>query len=187
MSASLFLPCNRLISCVAQLSSVAQSCPTPWTAAHQASLSFTLGACSNTCPLSQWCYPTISSSGIPFSSCLHSSPASGSFPMSQLFTSGGQRFISTIFLIVGEGGGRTNGESSTDLCNMYTLPGIKNSQWEAAVITGSATWWQPRGVGWVEGEVQEGRNIIGADLHCCMAEANTLLWSNYPPIKMFFN
>ena len=47
--------------------------------------------CSNSCPLSQWCHPTISSSVIPFSSCLHCFPASGSFPMSQLFTSGGRR------------------------------------------------------------------------------------------------
>ena len=48
------------------------------------------GACSNSCPLSQWCHPTILSSVIPFSSCLQSFPASGSFPMSQFFTSGGQ-------------------------------------------------------------------------------------------------
>ena len=47
-------------------------------------------ACSNSCPLSQWCHPTISSSVIPFSSCLQSFPESGSFPMSQFFTSGGQ-------------------------------------------------------------------------------------------------
>ena len=46
--------------------------------------------CSNSCPLSQWCHPTISSYVIPFSSCLQSFPASGSFPMSQLFASGGQ-------------------------------------------------------------------------------------------------
>ena len=48
------------------------------------------GACSNSCPLSLWCHPTISSSVIPFSSCLQSFPASGSFLMSQLFASGGQ-------------------------------------------------------------------------------------------------
>ena len=47
-------------------------------------------ACSNSCPLSQWCHPTISSSTIPFFSCLQSFPASGSFPMSQFFTSDGQ-------------------------------------------------------------------------------------------------
>ena len=47
-------------------------------------------ACSNSCPLSQWCHPTISSSVIPFSSWLQSYPASGSFVMSQLFASGGQ-------------------------------------------------------------------------------------------------
>ena len=45
---------------------------------------------SNSCPLSQWCHPTISSSVIPFSSCLQSFPASGSFQMSQFFTSSGQ-------------------------------------------------------------------------------------------------
>ena len=48
------------------------------------------GVCSNSCPLSQWCHPTISSSVAPFSSCPQSFPASGSLPMSQLFTSGGQ-------------------------------------------------------------------------------------------------
>ena len=47
------------------------------------------GACSNSCPLSRWCHPTISSSVVPFS-CLQTSPASGSFLMSQLFESGGQ-------------------------------------------------------------------------------------------------
>ena len=49
----------------------------------------TPGACSNSCPLSQWCHPTISSSVVPFS-CLQSFPASGSFPMSQFFSSVGQ-------------------------------------------------------------------------------------------------
>ena len=44
----------------------------------------------NSCPLSWWCHPTISSSVVPLSSCLQSFPASGSFQMSQLFTSGGQ-------------------------------------------------------------------------------------------------
>ena len=45
----------------------------------------------NWCPLSQWCHPTISSSVVPFSSCLQSFPALRSFPMSQFFTSGDQR------------------------------------------------------------------------------------------------
>ena len=52
--------------------------------------SLTSGVYSNSCPLSWWCHPTISSSVVPFSSCLHSSLASGSFPMSQFFASGGQ-------------------------------------------------------------------------------------------------
>ena len=54
-------------------------CPTP-----------TPGDCSNSYPSSQWCHPTISSSVIPFSSCLQSLSASGSFLMSRLFASGGQ-------------------------------------------------------------------------------------------------
>ena len=48
------------------------------------------GVCSVSCLLSSWCHPTISSSVFPFSSCLLSFLASGSFPMSQFFTSGGQ-------------------------------------------------------------------------------------------------
>ena len=50
----------------------------------------TSGVYSNSCPKSQWCHPTISSSVIPFSSCLQSFPASGSFPMSQFFAPCGQ-------------------------------------------------------------------------------------------------
>ena len=48
----------------------------------------TLGACSYSCTSRQWCHPTISSSVVPFSSCLQSFPASGSFPRSQFFASG---------------------------------------------------------------------------------------------------
>ena len=52
--------------------------------------SLTARVYSNSCPLSQWCHPTISSSVVPFSSCLQSFPATGCFQMSQLFASGGQ-------------------------------------------------------------------------------------------------
>ena len=54
----------------------------------------TLRVYPNPCPLSRWCHPTISSSVIPLSSCPQSSPASGSFQMSQLFASGGQGRVS---------------------------------------------------------------------------------------------
>ena len=47
--------------------------------------------CSNSCPLNRWCHPVISSSVVPFSSYLHSFPASGSSPMSQIFAPGSQR------------------------------------------------------------------------------------------------
>ena len=80
-----------------QFSSVAQLYPTlhdpmdcsmPGFPVHQP----TPGAFSNSCTLSQWCHPTISSFVIPFSSRLQSFPASGSFPVSQFFESGGQNF-----------------------------------------------------------------------------------------------
>ena len=84
-----------------QFNSVAQShltlcnpmdCNTPGLPVHHARLpcpSPTPGACSDSYPLSQWCHSIISSSVIPFS-CLQSFPASGSFPISQFFTSCGQ-------------------------------------------------------------------------------------------------
>ena len=79
---------------ILQFSSVTQSCPTLWPHGLQnARLSCpspTPGAYSNSCPLSRWCHPTISPSVVPFSSHLQSFPASGSFPMSQFFASGGQ-------------------------------------------------------------------------------------------------
>ena len=53
-------------------------------------LSLSLRVCSNSCPLSLWCHPTISSSVAPFSSCLQSFPESGSFSMNWLFASSGQ-------------------------------------------------------------------------------------------------
>ena len=64
---------------------------TPWTVACQDSLSFTISwNLLRFLSLEWWCHPTISSSVIPFSSHLQSFPPSGSFPMSQFFTSGGQ-------------------------------------------------------------------------------------------------
>ena len=62
-------------------------------------LSPTPGVYSNWCPLSQWCHPTISSSVVPFSSRLQSFPASGSFPMSQVFALGGHKYWSFSFSI----------------------------------------------------------------------------------------
>ena len=78
-------------SSVQSLSQV-QLFATPWTEALQASLSITLTprVYSNSCPLSQWCHPTIPSSVVPVSSCLQSFPASGSFQMRQLFALSGQ-------------------------------------------------------------------------------------------------
>ena len=75
------LSCIRLFA-TPGLQHARPPCPSP-----------TPGAYSNSCPLSQWCHPTISSSVIPFSYCLQSFPASGSFQMSQFFASGGQNIV----------------------------------------------------------------------------------------------
>ena len=79
---------------IIQFSSLAQSCLTSWPyglwLVRLPCPSSSPGACSNSCPLSWWCYPTNSSSVAPFSSCLQSFPSSGSFPMSQFFASHGQ-------------------------------------------------------------------------------------------------
>ena len=75
----LFAPCTPSPHLRHGLEHARLPCPSPTPAAY-----------SNSCPLSQWCHPTISSSVIAFSSCLQSFPASGSFPVSQFFASGGQ-------------------------------------------------------------------------------------------------
>ena len=74
--------------CCCACSSVAKSC---WTLCNPRlpCPSLSPGVYSDSCPLSQWCHPTISSSVVPFSFCLQSFLAPGSFPMSPLFTSGG--------------------------------------------------------------------------------------------------
>ena len=83
-----------LIVLLSSVSSVAQSCPTLRSHGLQHARlpcpSPTPEDCSNTCPSSRWCHPIISSSVVPFSSCLQSFPASGSFQMSRFFVSGGQ-------------------------------------------------------------------------------------------------
>ena len=87
-------PCFRVLQI--RFRSITKACPTiwtPWTAARQGfpCPSPSPGGCWNPCPSSRWCHPTISPSVVPFSSFPQSFPASGSFPMSQLFASGGQR------------------------------------------------------------------------------------------------
>ena len=78
-----------------QFSSVAQSCPTLCDPVNRSTPGLpvplpTPRVYPNSCSLSRWCHPTISSSVVPFSSCSQSFPASGSFQMSQTFASGGQ-------------------------------------------------------------------------------------------------
>ena len=86
------MPCTFLVQiCCCCL--VTQSCPTLWDPTDCSTPGFpcpslSLGACSNSCPSSLWCRPNISSLVVPFSSCLQSFLASGSFPMSWLFTLG---------------------------------------------------------------------------------------------------
>ena len=85
-SSSVQFSCSVMSDCL-------QCKESPWTAAGQASLDITNSQrLHHSCPSSQWCHPTISSSVIPLSSRFQSFPASGSFQMSQFFASGGQRF-----------------------------------------------------------------------------------------------
>ena len=79
---------KKILQHSVQFNSVTQSCPTlcdPMTCPSP-----TPRVHSNSCPLSRWCHPAISSSVVPFSSCPQPLPASGSFPVSQPFTWGGQ-------------------------------------------------------------------------------------------------
>ena len=81
-----FLAC---CCCHSVVSNSLRPCPSP-----------SPGACSNSRPLSQWCHWTISSSVVPCSSCLQSFPASGSFLMSRLFTSGGRVSASVLLTTI---------------------------------------------------------------------------------------
>ena len=82
---------SRILTVVVQSLSRVWFFATPWTAAPRLPCpSPSPGVCSNSCPSSRWCHPTILSSVTPFSSCLQSFPSSRSFPVSWLFLSGGQ-------------------------------------------------------------------------------------------------
>ena len=86
---------SSLITSYSCCCSVAQSCPPlcdPMDCSRLPCPSPSPRVCSNSCPLRQWCHPTISSAVALSSSCLQSFPASASFSMSQLFTSGSQSF-----------------------------------------------------------------------------------------------
>ena len=86
-----FTEITEIFVVVVQLLSHVQLYVTPWTSATRLPCPLlSPWICCNSCPLSRWCHPTISSFIVPFLSCPQSFSASGSFPMSQLFTSGGQ-------------------------------------------------------------------------------------------------
>ena len=85
--------CSTSLIAVIQFLSYVRLSATPWTVACQTRPpchSLSPGVCLNSCPLSGWCHPTISSSVVPFSSCPQSFTVSRSFPMKWLFASGGQ-------------------------------------------------------------------------------------------------
>ena len=106
-----------------QFSSVAQSCMTLCGPMDCSMTGFppspTPGACSNSCPLSRWCHPTISSSVVPFYSCLQSFPTSGSFPMRQFFSLGGQSIGSFSFSI----------SISNEYSGLISFSGLKEMDW----------------------------------------------------------
>ena len=87
------------------------------------------GVCSNLCPLSWWCHPTTSSSVVPISFCLQSFPASGSFPMRQLFTSDGQSLgaSASVLPMNIQGWFPGGSDSEESACNAWDLDSIPGS------------------------------------------------------------
>ena len=94
--------------------------------------------CSNSCPLSHWCHPNISSSVASFSSCPQSFPASGSFSVSQLFTSGGQSLGASLMAQMVR-----NLPAMKDTLDMNSIPGLGKSPGEG---NGILAWRIP----WIE-------------------------------------
>ena len=89
-------------------------------------------ACSNSCPSSWWCHPTISSSVVPFSSCLQSFRTSGSFSMSQFFASGGQSFrvLASAWVLLDFPGGSEVKASAWNAGDQASIPGSGRSPGE---------------------------------------------------------
>ena len=118
---------------------------------------------TNSCPSSQWCHPAISSSVVPFSSHLQSFPASGSFPMSQLFASGGQSI---------------GVSASTSVLPMYTLLYFK---WITNKVLLCSTWTSAQCYveDWMRREAWRRMDtcICMAESHGCAPESVTLLIS----------
>ena len=108
--------------------SATQLCPTfvtPWTAACQASLSISSPRdCSNSCSLSWWCHPTISSSVVPFSSCLQSFPSSGSFSNEVALCIRGPKYWSFSFSISPSNGYSGLISFRTDRLDLLVVQGI---------------------------------------------------------------
>ena len=152
-----------------QFGSVTQSCPTlcdPHGLQHTRlpCPSPSPVACSNSHPLSQWCHPTILSSVVPFSSCILSFPASGSFPMSQLFKSGDQSIgalVSASVLMniqdwfpLGLTGLMGFWSFITQICPGPPLLSFKkNHRFESKLIL--RTWQKPRVCSWGGSELTE--------------------------------
>ena len=134
---SFIIPGYMFLCCCA----VTKLCLTLWHHELQhACLSLSYRVCSNSCPLSWWCHPTILSSVVPFS-CLQSFPTSGPFPVSQLFTSGGQ-ILSFSFSI--SPSNKYSGLISIridwfDLLAVQgTLKSLQHHSWKASVLWHSA-------------------------------------------------
>ena len=102
-------------------------------------------ACSNSCPLSWWWHPTISSSVVPFSSCLKSFLASGSFPISQFFASGGQNMVKVCWNFSISLSNEYSGFISfrSDWFDLLAVQGIPKSLLQHHSSKGSILWPQP--------------------------------------------
>ena len=95
--------------------------------------------CSNSCPLSRWCHSTISSSVLPFSSCLQSFPASGSFPMIWPFASGAQNIGASASASVLPM--NIQGRFPLGLTDFLAIQGTLKSLLQHHILKASVLWW----------------------------------------------
>ena len=143
--------------------------------------------CSNSCLLSWWCQPTILSSIVPFS-CLQSFPASGSFPVGQLFATGGQSIaaLASVLPVYIQGWlslgstGLDNWPWALSLCSFFITGWISTIKGECLCIKESLGWCDK----WCHGEEQspgkESKWLSRSCWYCCLVAQScpTLFWSH---------
>ena len=135
--------------------------------------------CSNSCPLSRWCHQTISSSVVPFSSCLQSFPVLGSFPMSQFIASGGQKYWSFSISTSNEYSGLIFFWGGVDWFALLAIQGILKSLLQHHRSNASILWHSAFLVVQLSTCIRKYWKNHSFDLmDLCQLSQNTLLWGS---------